>query len=235
MWDGKLVMVNTQVNVAEDQAISPKSRDVALDRVRYRAVWRSRYLIILPIDCHPFRRSVSAVMEGDRDRLLACLKHSPVKRLLLSPELKCSELYFWAELGRHSNRPVYLRSSKLARSTQDLSRYGLTRILNFTLALMLLLMFSPVMLGLSLFELMTQGEIFERSWQVGYRGKLFLGLRFVGFGPFASIENEGNAGVPHAWLRQLPQLFNILRGDTGFNRQFIGLNALERDEVLLDS
>lgn len=180
---------------------------VAVARLRYRAVWRSKQLLIFPIDCHPFRQSVSAVLEGDRHRLLSCLRHSPVRRLLLSPELPLVELLFWTELGRDAGLPVYLRRSVQRGRKNSWPKSLLLRWGDVIGASVSLALLSPAMLLIALRLLVSAGRVFDREWCVGRDGKLFRALRFATI-PESSLKNK-RVGVT-----ELPLLVNILRGET---------------------
>lgn len=187
----------------------PVMTAVALGAIRYRAVWRSKQLLIFPLDCHPFRQSVSAVLEDDRDRLLACLKHSTVRRLLLSPQLPMAELIFWADLGREAGLPIYMRRQKNFVCMRQMSSMVL-RLFNMLGAAALLLIFSPVMLlGASLLLLLT-GQVVRREWQVGESGQLFQAFLFMD--NLVQLPSWLASLNRSEWVR-LPTLFNVLRGD----------------------
>ncbi len=207
MRDIKPVIAGTTGSMTSHHGGASSVQKMGLQVVRYRAVWRSRHLIIFPIDCHPFRQSVSAVMEGDRDRLLACLEHSTVTRLLLSPELPLEELYFWAELGRLAGVPIYLRRLQASYVRPKLL---LRRAINLFGATSILMLLSPLLLLITLLLLSSSGQVFSREWSVGERGNLFRSMRFA-------LDGEGVpvvlAKLGETRLVDLPLFINVLRGE----------------------
>lgn len=188
----------------------PVVAPLAVARLQYRAVWRSKQLLIFPIDCHPFRQSVSAVLEGDRHRLLVCLKHSPVRRLLLSTELSVAELLFWANLGREAGLPIYMRRLKGQRPRRQMRLTA--RLISIASAACLLILASPIMLGVGSLLLLFSGKMFKRNWEIGTDGQFFQAFQF-------SLDDEQ---LPD-WLvknQQLeimrwPILLNVVRGNVG--------------------
>ena len=224
MRDIKPVIASTTILAEIRQTHVVKAQEQVLQALRYRAVWRSRHLIIFPIDCHPFRQSVSAVMEGESKRLLSCLERSTVKRLLLSPELSFGELCFWAELASQAGLPVFMRRTGAwqAKPTR-LARLWI-RVLDMIGALFLLVLLSPVLLMSSLLLLVFGRELFERRWTVGQWGNLYQSLSF-------SVDRE-RLPIWLTWLSrtrvvELPQLLNILWGDSSLVRSPVKESDLE--------
>lgn len=102
------------------------------------------------------------------------------------------------------------------------------RVLEFTLALMLLIITLPVWLIIALLiKIASPGPVFFLQDRVGYQGKLFKIIKFRTM--FTTVEKYAKApssatdervtGLGH-WLRrtsldELPQLINVLKGDMG--------------------
>jgi len=195
--------------------VRSNSATAGIQRLRYRAVWRSKHLVILPIDCHPFRRSVSAVLEGDRARLSTCLKHSHVKRLLLSPELEPAELLFWARLAGGAGLTVHLRLHREKRGLQAPLRLPavVQQPLHYAVSVTLLLILSPLMLVISLAALCLTGSIFSREIAVGQGGKLFTALRFQSPASSTHLSAAARQVLTQSHLLDLPLLLNVLRGE----------------------
>lgn len=178
MGNVKPVISETTDLMLGRQGSVAKARTQVLQRVRYRAVWRAGWLVICPVDCHPFRQSVSAVMEGDRDRLLACLKRSPVKRLLLSPELSVAELQFWAELGLKVGRNTYVRGGAIASLRYQKSLFLFWNLSYAIRSVLLGLLTSPLYLIIALILSVKTGKIFSHKWSINSTGKLFPRIIF---------------------------------------------------------
>jgi lipopolysaccharide/colanic/teichoic acid biosynthesis glycosyltransferase len=147
--------------------------------------------------------------------LVDCLKHSPVRLVTIDAKLGEAWLRFWAEACKQANKPIFLR---LPSGNQRLKQgKSLQRVIDWIVALVLLLLISPVMLGLVLLmQVYSPGPIFSYEWQVGEHGKLFRAFQFR--------TNEGHNITPLGrWmgkynLHNLPQLLNVLQGDRGLVR-----------------
>ncbi|NJN32692.1 MAG: hypothetical protein HC824_21475 [Synechococcales cyanobacterium RM1_1_8] len=213
MGNVKPVISETTDLMLGRQGSVAKARTQVLQRVRYRAVWRAGWLVICPVDCHPFRQSVSAVMEGDRDRLLACLRHSTVKRILLSPDLPVGEMRLWAELGREVGRLVYVR--RVGRSAAKASRF--VRLVDIGGGVFLSFVLSPVMLGIATGIVLTsRGPLFARELCVATNGSLFEALRFRTEGDADSGEGAYFSRLGRLLRRSrldlLPQFIQVAQG-----------------------
>jgi lipopolysaccharide/colanic/teichoic acid biosynthesis glycosyltransferase len=140
--------------------------------------------------------------------LVNCLKHTPVNLVSVDPKIGEDRIRLWAEACKQAHKPIFLRSGSAKPHNQP---WGwLVRIIDWIFAFILLLLLSPIMLVLlvALF-LSTSQSLFTYEWYVGEQGKLFRAIKF------STITKLGR------WMRQygldnLPQLWNILRGDMGF-------------------
>ncbi|MEA5504072.1 heterocyst development glycosyltransferase HepC [Halotia wernerae UHCC 0503] len=145
--------------------------------------------------------------------LIECLKHSPVTLVSIDPKLGEAWLRFWAEACEQAHKPMFLRTSsgkKLPKHSQSLR--WLQRLIDWILALVLLLLMSPVILGLMmLMQIKSPGSIFSRQWHVGERGRFFRAIKF-------DTTAKPNITPLGRWMRKygldnLPQLLNVLRGE----------------------
>jgi lipopolysaccharide/colanic/teichoic acid biosynthesis glycosyltransferase len=86
------------------------------------------------------------------------------------------------------------------------------RLIDWIIAFMLLLMASPIILGLVLLmQVYSPGLVFSRDWHVGEAGKLFRAIQFH------TTANHSITPLGH-WMRKynlhnLPQLCNVVQGD----------------------
>ena len=230
-------MLANKFNLESESAngVSKASASWSSEVLRYRPVWRGKTtLIICPLQCHPYRQSISAVIESDRDRLLACLKRSPTRVLLLDSAIGEKELELWSDLGREVKKPVYLRLRSLStlpsfsRPFAWLIKSSLDRLVAFVCLVLL----SPVLLAIAMFvNATTEGPVFCREWCVGQRGRLFRRLKFRCTYVKDEIEQRSLTsnqvfGASQkmrltplgAWMQQfgldaLPQLINVLQGE----------------------
>lgn len=168
--------------------------------------------------------------------LVECLKHSPVRLIRIEPDLGEARLKFWLQACEQANKAIFLHLSaahKLPSKRCPRSRW-FKRLIDWIAAALLLLLLSPVMLGLvCLMRVQSPSwQIFFREWCVGERGKLFRLFKFRTMVMNAqTLEQEvmGNQKTLHdrddlsitplgRWMRKnsldkLPQLFNVLRGE----------------------
>lgn len=146
--------------------------------------------------------------------LVECLKHSLVSLVSIDPKLDEHNLRFWAEACKQANKPIFLNlppNHKLAQTSNRFLRI-VQRLLDRILALALLLLFAPIILGIViLMRINSPGFLFESEWYVGERGKLFLAIKFR--------TCTSSSIIPLGlWLRKykldnLPRLINVLRGE----------------------
>ncbi|MFB2839241.1 heterocyst development glycosyltransferase HepC [Floridanema evergladense] len=172
----------------------------------------------------------------NRELLVKCLQNSPVRLVLLDPDISEDKLRLWADAGEQANKAVYLRlpsAHGLPRMRNPLS-WGLKRVFDWSVAALLLTVLSPLMLGLAiLIRANSSGPIFYTQWRVGERGKLFRILKFrtmiVDAEKYHHQVMANQKGLHKCkddfrvtplgrWMRkysldELPQLFNVLRGE----------------------
>jgi len=182
--------------------------------------------------------------------LVECLKHSPVKLIRVDAALGKASLKFWADACEQANKAVFLRlpNSQLPKQKNSLSRW-LKRSLDWCGAALLLLVASPILLGLfCLMRMQSSEPIFLQQWCVGERGKLFRRFRFrttvatvqaledelIGE-PISLQKSQADSQITplESWmckysLDKLPQLFNVLQG----NMSLLGPRPLTLDDVV---
>ena len=141
-----------------------------------------------------------------------------MKLVRLDPNLGQARINQWARACEQASLSTYLELSSTCKqkTKKNLLSWGLIRIFDLSAAILLLLTLSPVILILVVLTSLDSSEpILLRQWDVGHRGKLFRILKFRTTGG-----HEDHPGI--TWLGQwmlnykldeLPQLFNVLRGD----------------------
>ncbi len=143
--------------------------------------------------------------------LVKCLQHSPVTLVSIDPKLGEPLLRFWADACEQAHKPIFLRipaSNKLPKQANQF----LQRLIDWIAALILLILISPIILGLvMLMQVYSPGSLFCREWRVGERGKLFRAIRFC------TTVKHNITPLGH-WMHKygldnLPRLLNVLRGD----------------------
>ncbi len=152
----------------------------------------------------------------DSDRwLVECLQHSSVRLLRMDPALGEASLRFWADVCQQADKLAFLRvpcTQELPSKLCPLS-WSLKRLIDVSVAALLLLTISPVMLAIVVFLMRDRSIklIFCKQWCIGERGKLFRRLKFPTI-------NDPQLKWLGYWMRkysldELPQLFNVLRGE----------------------
>jgi lipopolysaccharide/colanic/teichoic acid biosynthesis glycosyltransferase len=165
-----------------------------------------------------------------------CLQRSNVKGVYLDLNLNDEYLRAWADACAVAKKAAFLRlasSLRLPRYYYSLSWY-IKRILDWWMAVLLLLALGPIMLTLMvLVKATSPGPIFFRQWRVGQRGKLFKIFKFRTMVENAETlhhsvmrDQQGLHKCQHDpritplgrfmrkySLDELPQLLNVVRGE----------------------
>lgn len=209
--------------------------------------WRQKQLLVSLEQ--QFRQAHLPPLEN-KQWLVECLKHSPVKLVRVDAALGKANLKFWADACEQADKAVFLRlpTSKLPKQKRSIS-WWLKRSLDWCIAALLLLVASPIILGLfCLMRMQSPEPIFFRQWCVGERGKLFRRFRFrTTVATVQALEDEltgepislpkcqGDSQITplESWmckysLDKLPQLFNVLQGDMSL----VGPCPLTLDDVV---
>ncbi|MBD2530221.1 sugar transferase [Nostoc flagelliforme FACHB-838] len=170
--------------------------------------WRRGKLLVKPLGRvkQPYLPSLDS-----KRSLVECLQHSPVTLVSIDPKLGEPLLRFWADACEEAQKPIFISipaGNKLANQPWR----HLQRLIDWIAAFLLLLLVSPVMLGLIiLMRVYSPGSLFCRDWRVGERGKLFRAIKFC-------TTTKHNITPLGRWMHKygldnLPQLFNVLQGD----------------------
>ncbi|MBD2625392.1 heterocyst development glycosyltransferase HepC [Trichormus variabilis] len=153
----------------------------------------------------------------NKQLLVECLKHSPVTLVSIDPKLGDTSLRFWADACKQAKKPIFLSTvsgKKLPKQGKQILR-NILRLIDWILALFVLLLVSPVMLVLALLmQMYSPGLLFAYEWHIGEKGKLFQVIKFCTTGK-QNITFLGFLMRKYG-LDNLPKLFNVLRGDMSF-------------------
>ena len=195
--------------------------------------WRRKNLLVksTPNDTN---YSFSALTR--KQWLQNCLQNSWVKRVCVDRVLGEQGIKLWADTCHQAGKPIFIRirSHGELPSCRQTAYWRVKRVLDWLAALILLVVFSPLMLSIALLiKIFTPGSVFFSQWRVGERGKLFKIYKFRTMVINAEHQHHevmGNQNGLHKleqdpritllgrWLRkysldELPQLFNVLRGE----------------------
>lgn len=184
--------------------------------------------------------------------LVNCLSHSPVKLIQIDPAIGEDCLKFWVNASEKAKKPVFLRlprSLKMLKRQHSVSQKA-KQLLDSSIAAILLLILSPVMMGIfCLLRMRSPEPVFQRQWYVNQSGQLFQLLTFrttsinsrllenqiksVSTGLLRLQEKTHKNHTLEFWLHQfkldkLPQLINVLWGEMSLNQP----NSLTLEQVV---
>lgn len=175
--------------------------------------WRQNQLLV---------RSAGAIKQPympsleNYESLRECLQYSSAKLVRIDPSLGEEKVRLWADAAASASKPIYLRISAARRLIKPNSNllWWLKRLSELVIANAVLVLLSPLMLFLAaLMKIDSQAPLFERSWYVGERGKLFKLIKYN-----TSVNQETTQlrkWIVKYGLDNLPQLFNVIRGEMG--------------------
>lgn len=154
----------------------------------------------------------------------------------VDPEIGEAKLKNLADVCQRSEKSVFLQlpdASELPQINKAIA-WNVKRVIDWLAALVILLILSPVMLGLAAIIASTSnGSIFFHQWRVGENGKLFRIIKFrtmitdadklhhlvmTGQTGLHKCEDDPRITPVGRWMRkysldELPQLFNVLLGE----------------------
>lgn len=196
--------------------------------------WRRGKLLVRPVGQ---LRQPYLPATDNKEALVECLEHSPANLVLIDPELGFSKVKFWADATSAAGKSIYLSIPSLETPKQNAWEWCQV-ILNWIIAFVILIVLSPVALGLTiLMRVYSPGSLFTREWYVGKRGKLFQVVRFRTTAISKNVVDDfcyqnnllNQLGTNYTgignWMRKYgldntPLLLNVLRGEINlFGRQ----------------
>ncbi len=166
--------------------------------------WRDRKLIVGAAN----PGESDSLHLNDFDRLVECLKHSPVEMVKLSPELNSESIIWWANACGKAKKICYVN----APSISDISMNGnrairlLSKTIRRSIALIVLMISSPLLLLMTLLTKREMGSKLNQKWAIGDRGKLFQ----------TWVWNGSGSGQLPALQMQASKLIHIVRGEMTF-------------------
>ncbi|HYW20104.1 MAG TPA: heterocyst development glycosyltransferase HepC [Nodularia sp. (in: cyanobacteria)] len=146
----------------------------------------------------------------DEQLLVNCLKKSLVNLVSIDPTVGEDYLKIWVGACEQARKPIFLRLP--SRDKQAKQSNSWQKLIDWMAALFLLVLMSPVMLGLFvILQIDSPGAVFSSEWLVGERGKVFRAIKFC-------TSAKLNLTFFGRWMRKydldhLPQLWNVLRGE----------------------
>lgn len=243
--------------------ISPAFEQEQLDHQLLRCTlkWRQRQLLVTREQLTKQIQLPPLPSLDPEQWLVDCLKHSSVKLIRIDAALGEVNLKLWADACEKANKAVFLRlppAIQLSKPQRSLF-WQLTRLLDWSIAALLLLVLSPVIVILFFLLRMQSSEpVLLWQWHVGNRGKLFRLFKFRTIVANAQMletqllgehkniltrqENFKLTTLGYSMrkykLDRLPQLLNVLRGEMRLIQprpltleQAVRLNVEERQKI----
>lgn len=162
--------------------------------------WRDRKLIVRAARAG----EPTELLLHDFDRLVECLKRSPVELVKLAPDLNSEVLLRWADACAKAKKVCYVSipgiPELLVNGNQEASKFS--KLFYRLFAFLVLLIGSPLFLFVSLLSQMEVGKGVQLKWAIGDRGKLFQTQIWLG----------GSGWLPYLQQRYT-KLIHILKGD----------------------
>ncbi len=113
--------------------------------------------------------------------LIECLTRSSATLVSIDPKIGASLLKVWADACQKANKPIFMSLAgyrKLPKKDHQIFRI-LPRIIDWTLALFLLVFMSPFVLAvLIIMQIYSSDWLFNYEWYVGEKCQLFRVIKF---------------------------------------------------------
>lgn len=217
--------------------IMPNSSTVERERqatqfLRCKLRWRQKYLIVT-LASSPGKIHLSAL---DSQRwLVDCLKLSQVKGVCIDAALGEADVKLWVDACAQANKTPFLRLPPQLKKVKQQNLLGgkLQELLDRAIAALLILLLSPILLGLFCISYLysSQPLYCDRQWYASKGGKLF---KLYKFQTITTANPQLREDSKHKsknlrrygerlkglqqWLHnyhldRLPELFNVLRGE----------------------
>ncbi|HLO89175.1 MAG TPA: heterocyst development glycosyltransferase HepC [Nostocaceae cyanobacterium] len=196
-------------NLENKYTLSPQNQHPS--RQDCTVLWRRGQLLVKSTD--KLKQPYLPALD-DEKLLVNCLQHSPINLVYIDAKLGSYWLNFWANACQQANKPIFLKmpSSYKRRKPSNNFLGTLSRLLDWLLALILLVLLTPIMLALMvIIQVYSPGAWFSYEWYVGERGKLFRLIKFC-------THDKQNLQLLGNWMSKysldnLPKLWNVLRGE----------------------
>jgi hypothetical protein len=132
-----------------------------------RLIWRGRKLLVRSTSK---MESLTVNILQDSDRLLECLRRSPIERVKLDPALGASVLLWWADACNKANKVCYLSQLPISKSikTKNVWLSWIQKELHRMLAILGMILLSPIFI----FLFLSVSSPLRKQWAVMSRGQL---------------------------------------------------------------
>ncbi|MTJ13038.1 sugar transferase [Anabaena sp. UHCC 0187] len=149
----------------------------------------------------------------NKESLIECLKHSSVSLVSIDPKIGDSLLKVWADACLQANKPIFVsipRHHKFPKKGHQIFRV-LSRIIDWTLALFLLLFMSPfVLAGFIIMRIYSPRFLLDYEWYIGENCQLFRVIKFSS--TTSGSLRDSHISLSKYCLENFCKLLNVLQG-----------------------
>ncbi|MEA5573375.1 heterocyst development glycosyltransferase HepC [Calothrix sp. UHCC 0171] len=237
--DNLTVKANTENDSWDYHITNPQSckQDGNLSELKsnfgYKVKQKNRFLLVRRI-----RNTDKAHLLAERNEqfLAGWLQFCSAAVVILDPELNKHHIQTWADICQRYGKAVFLQIPRYNQRVNYPIACLLKRVFDWIIAVILLFVVSPILLGLLLLKPLSFSEEFTltNKWCVGERGRLF---RLHEFRHLTSnqiyLNSCLNKCLQNQSLSKLPKLLNVLKGQMSLvGREPVSLvEALEIESI----
>ncbi|BAZ42787.1 sugar transferase [Calothrix sp. NIES-4101] len=199
----------------------------------YQVKQKNRFLLV--------RRIKSAdkahlLAERNEQFLAGWLQFCSAAVVIIDPGLNKYHIQTWADICQRYGKAVFLQIPRYSQPVNNSIAWLLKRVFDWIIAVILLLVISPILLGLLLLKPLSFSEEFTltNKWCVGERGRLFRLHEFRHLKSNQLAFNSYlNKCLQNQTLSKLPKLLNVLKGQMSLvGREPVSLaEALEIESI----
>ncbi|MEM8828054.1 MAG: heterocyst development glycosyltransferase HepC [Cyanobacteria bacterium P01_G01_bin.19] len=217
-------MVNhVQITKIKTFGLDSDSNTESFSKPQYQLQWRNKMLIV---NINSDFNMINATALKSDWWLTRCLQKSPIKLIRVPSEASEAEIRTWTIAAEKTDKKVFLHSASdlnLSR-LQKTRAWKLKRLIDFVMAVLALLILSPVAFAIAIKQKLAGKTILEKQLCVGKRGLVYRTFTW------ADIHSNsfGNRQILRLGLHKLPQLINVLRGEM----TLVGYYPFSLDEAL---
>ncbi|MBD2444391.1 sugar transferase [Dolichospermum sp. FACHB-1091] len=149
----------------------------------------------------------------NENSLIECLKHSPITLVSIDPKIGDSLLKIWADACQKADKPIFINipaHRKLPKKSNQFFR-KLSRVIDWILALFLLIFMGPFILGLfTTMQIYSPELLFDYQWYVGENGRIIKAIKFS-----STVKYEITNFLPaigQYFLETVSNILNVLQG-----------------------
>jgi hypothetical protein len=166
----------------------------------------------------------------NKTSLIECLKHSPISLVSIDPKIGDAVIKVWANACQEANKPIFMNltgDQKFLPKGNPIFK-NLAKIIDWTLALFLVVLMSPFLLGgLILMQMSSPNFLFDYQWYLGEKMQLLRTIKFIN-NPSVEISNFHIIRITKYCLEKYFSLLNVLQ----CKNRLIGYQYLSLEDAI---